>query len=121
MPINVKVNLAGLNAKLSDSSVRHARLAMANDAQQAMEQFVPKNEGNLRKDSNVAPDGSYIDYTMPYAAAQFYGFINGSRIHNYSTPGTSRRWDLRLKGDKEDMAKVKDAFVKGLLHYGNNG
>lgn len=119
MPINVKVNLAGLNAKLSDSSVRHARLAMANDAHQAMEKYVPYNSGNLRKTSSVAPDGKSIDYTAPYAAVQFYGKINGRPIHA-RYPGTSKRWDLRLKGNKQDMAKVKEAFVKGLEHYGNS-
>ena len=73
----------------------------------------------LRGMSSVAEDGSSVMYRAIYARAQFYGFITNKyggpfRIHNYTTPGTSRRWDLRLKGHKEDMNHVKEAFVKGL-------
>lgn len=66
--------------------------------------------------SFVNSDGTSINYSAVYARAQFYGFVGpapGYRVHNYTTPGTSRRWDLRLKGNKHDMALVKEAFVKG--------
>lgn len=99
---------------------------MANDALQAMNKYVPSSsQGNdesgstLRGMSSIAEDGSSVMYRAIYARAQFYGFITNKyggpfRIHNYTTPGTSRRWDLRLKGHKEDMNHVKEAFVKGL-------
>ena len=56
----------------------------------------------------------------PYDKAQFYGFVGkgGYRVHHYTTPGTSRRWDLRLKGDQQRMANVKQAFIKGLVGNG---
>ena len=90
----------------------------SNDAHQAMEKYVPKKEGYLRETSKVATDGSSVYYVQPYARAQFYGFITNQyggpyRIHNYSTPGTSRRWDLRLKGNLSEMAMVKEAFING--------
>ncbi|WAZ54183.1 minor capsid protein [Lactobacillus crispatus] len=126
MGVKVHVNLSGLNRKLSAESLKRARKLMANDALQAMNKYVPSSsQGNdesgstLRGMSSVAEDGSSVMYRAIYARAQFYGFITNKyggpfRIHNYTTPGTSRRWDLRLKGHKEDMNHVKDAFVKGL-------
>lgn len=126
MGVKVHVNLSGVNRKLSAESLKRARKLMANDALQAMNKYVPSSsQGNdesgstLRGMSSVAEDGSSVMYRAIYARAQFYGFITNKcggpfRIHNYTTPGTSRRWDLRLKGHKEDMNHVKEAFVKGL-------
>lgn len=126
MGVDVHIDLSGLNRKLSAESLKRARKLMANDALQAMNKYVPSSsQGNdesgstLRGMSSVAEDGSSVMYRAIYARAQFYGFITNKyggpfRIHNYTTPGTSRRWDLRLKGHKEDMNYVKEAFVKGL-------
>lgn len=118
MPLKVKANLTGLNRRFSEARLIDARKVAANDAQQAMEKYVPRLHGDLRKESFVSHDGSHIVYSVPYARAQFYGMIGGSRIHNYTTPRTSRRWDLRLKGNSQDMAKVKEAFIKELKRNG---
>ena len=126
MGVEAHVDLSGLNRKLSAESLKRARKLMANDALQAMNKYVPSSsQGNdesgstLRGMSSIAEDGSSVMYRAIYARAQFYGFITNKyggpfRIHNYTTPGTSRRWDLRLKGHKEDMEKVKSAFIKGI-------
>lgn len=126
MGINVHVNLSKLNEKLDAQRIIRARKLMANDALQAMDKYVPsstkgknQNGASLRGMTAIAIDGSSIMYRAVYAKAQFYGFITNSyggpfRIHTYTTPGTSRRWDLRLKGNREDMKLVKEAFVKGL-------
>lgn len=126
MPITVKVNLNNLNKKFSKQNLEHARKLALNDAQQAMEKYVPKLSGDLRDTAHVNATGTAITYTMPYARAQFYGFITNRyggpfRIHNYTTTAetppdyvnTSRRWDLRLKGNKQDMKKVKEALING--------
>ena len=126
MGVKVHADLSGLNRKLSVEALKRARKLMANDALQAMNKYVPSSsQGNdesgstLRGMSSIAEDGSSVMYRAIYARAQFYGFITNKyggpfRIHNYTTPGTSRRWDLRLKGHKEDMEKVKSAFIKGI-------
>ena len=118
MGIKVHVDLNIMNHKFSEDQLRHGRLAMANDAQQAMEKYVPKKEGTLRETSKVATDGSSVYYVQPYARAQFYGFITNQyggpfRIHNYTTSGTSRRWDLRLKGNLSEMTMIKETFING--------
>lgn len=126
MGINVHVNLSKFNEKLNAQRLVKARKLMANDALQAMDKYVPSSTkgqnqsgASLRGMTAVAVDGSSIMYRAVYAKAQFYGFITNAyggpfRIRNYTTPGTSRRWDLRLKGNSEDMRRVKEAFAKGL-------
>lgn len=113
MGVNVKIDLAGVHRKLSRQAVLNGRRLFMNDAHQAMEQFVPKLSGKLRNQSALALDGSHIDYVMPYAKAQFYGIVNGSRVHSYTKLGTSCRWDLRLKGRKDLMDKCEEAFISG--------
>ena len=113
MAVKVHVDLSSLHRKLSRQALIRGRKAYTNDAHQAMEQYVPKLEGNLRKSSVIASDGSYIDYVMPYAKAQFYGVVSGHTVHNYTTPGTSKRWDLRLKARKDLMQKCNEAFISG--------
>lgn len=127
MGINVHVDLSKLNEKLNAQRLVKARKLMANDALQAMDKYVPSSTkgqnqsgSSLRGMTAVATDGSSIMYRAVYARAQFYGFITNRyggpfRIHNYTTPGTSRRWDLRLKGNSEDMKRVKEAFIRGML------
>lgn len=127
MPVHVKVDLTRLKAKLSSENIIRARKAMATQAMQEMNQYVPssskgehENGTTLRGETNIADDGSYVLYNVPYAKAQFYGFITNQyggpyRIHNYTTPGTSRRWDLRMKGNPKAMDDVQKALIRGLL------
>lgn len=120
MGVEVHVDLSGLNRKLSAESLKKARKLMANDALQAMDKWVPYLEGNLSKSTAVATDGYAIWYYMPYAKAQFYGLVGpkpGYPVHHYTTAThklASKRWDLKLKGSKDDMEKVKSAFIKGI-------
>lgn len=120
MGIKVDVHSDGLGRKFSHASLVRGRKAAANDAHQAMEKYVPMlhtdASDNLRGLSFVNNDGTKIEYKAVYARAQFYGFVGqapGHRVRNYTTPGTSRRWDLRLRGNKSDLAKVRQAFVEG--------
>lgn len=120
MGVEVHVDLSGLNRKLSAESLKKARKAMANDALAAMDKWVPYLEGNLSKSTAISTDGSAIWYYMPYAKAQFYGLVGpepGYPVHHYTTAThklASKRWDLKLKGSKDDMEKVKSAFIKGI-------
>lgn len=133
MGFNVNVDLSGFDKRFSRSNLIRARKAAADEARKIMNsKYVPsstkgedkKTGGSLRSMSYVSDDGSQVIYTAKYARAQFYGIIGpfkqGKRagktykIHNYTTPGTSKRWDLKLKSNNEDMSKVMDTFAKGL-------
>ena len=62
MGIKVHVDLNIMNHKFSEDQLRRGRLSMANDAQQAMEKYVPKKSGELRDHAKVATDGSSVYY-----------------------------------------------------------
>lgn len=112
MPIRVNVTLNS-GANLISERFDNGQQAAGMQALAEMEQYVPMQQGNLRDSGILSQDGKTVSYHTPYAKAQFYGFSNGGRIRNYSTPGTSRRWDLRLAGNSQKMSNVKKAFVKG--------
>lgn len=109
--MKVDINLDAVFAKMSDDNIQRGRQALANQALADMNQFVPMKEGILRMSATIDIDGGAINYNMPYAAAQFYGFIRGGRVYNYTTPGTSRRWDLR--GKARYMKDWEKAYLKG--------
>lgn len=75
MGIKVHVDLNIMNHKFSEDQLRRGRLSMANDAQQAMEKYVPKKSGELRDHAKVATDGSSVYYVAPYARAQFMDLL----------------------------------------------
>lgn len=120
MSISVSTDFTGLNRKFSEANLKHGRIAAANDAMQAMNtNYVPMlhtdSNTNLRAESKVSNDGSSIIWNATYARAQFYGMVGAGHypVKKYTTPGTSKRWDLRLKGNANLMKKVSEAFVNG--------
>lgn len=112
MAFKINVDLDGFMDQTSLTNVKRGQYALVNQAMSDMEQFVPKDQGHLRDSAHATSDGGQITYAMPYAKAQFYGMINGSRIRNYTTPGTSRRWDL--KGKSVFMDSWVKAFTEGM-------
>ena len=105
-------DLSIFNRMIQSAGSLGVKIQVLNQIHQDMEQYVPKRAGFLRSQSFV--NGTGIHYTAKYARAQFYGIVNGHRVQNYSTPGTSRRWDLRAKAVyKADWQKVAaSAFLK---------
>lgn len=114
MAFKVDIDLGGFMDQTGLDSVKKGQYALANQAMSDMMQFVPKDrpEEPLRQSVHTTADGSQITYSTPYAKAQFYGIINGYPVHNYSTPGTSKRWDLKAKSMFMD-SWVK-AFTRGM-------
>lgn len=106
-----KVNLKGVNKKLSKAAQLNGRRALANQAHADMNPFVPKKDNSLRQASFAAYDGSYVRYQMPYAAAQFRGRRGGVKFSRYSEPGTGPGWDL--KAESKYKASWKKAYLKG--------
>ena len=93
------------NRMIQSAGSPGVKTQVLNQMHQDMERYVPKRAGFLRSQRFVNDTG--VHYTAKYARAQFYGFVNGHRVRNYSTPGTGRRWDLRAKAVyKTDWQKV---------------
>lgn len=109
--VRVIVDLNKAKAKVSRQSHQRGHYAVANQALASMDPYVPARDWILRNTATVAIDGTAVNYNTPYARPQFYGMIKGSRISNYTTPGTGRRWDLRMKS--KHMDKLTEAYLKG--------
>lgn len=78
-----------------------------------MDKYVPKDTGVLRE--NVTLETDKITYEQPYAHAQYIGIVNGGEVKNYTTPGTGKYWDERMKSvEMNDIVKeVQDFIDKG--------
>ena len=95
--VTVKVDLRGIEKKVSPTALAKGRFAMANQMMMDMNRFIPRKDGTLRGSGNVQRDS--IVYNTPYARAQFYGSSYNKKrsftFSRYTTPGTGKRWDLR--------------------------
>ncbi|MFV0982498.1 minor capsid protein [Latilactobacillus sakei] len=105
--MKVKVDLSGVRKKMSAANFKRGQFAMANQAMADMNKFVPKRENRLRNSAHVDSGGQFVVWNAPYAERQY----RGVGIHNYTTPGTGPRWDLKAKGMY--LNSWVDAFKKG--------
>jgi len=96
--VKVDVDVKQIQPKIH-KGVSKAQFVLANQVHADMNQYVPMLTGDLRNQSTVAVDGKAIYYNVPYARAQFYGYVGKGRhpVRRYSTPGTTARWDLKAK------------------------
>lgn len=109
--VKVTVDLSGIKKKLNQQNFNRGRYAMANQMLADMTPFVPALEPVLKTTGVVSADGKSISWNTPYARAQFYGSNGYVSFHNYTTPGTGKRWDLKAKG--MFMSDWIRAFTKG--------
>ena len=106
---SVKIDLKGVEKKVSPQNLAKGRLAVANQMLLDMEPFVPKRKGILRASGHVRQDS--IVYATPYARLLYYGkkrkgffsekqrkffFANKKELLSQKpTPGTGPRWDKK--------------------------
>lgn len=106
---SVKIDLKGVEKKVSPENFAKGQFAIANQAMLDMKRFVPKRKGELRASGHVR-QGSII-YETPYARLLFYGkkgkgffsekqrkffFANKEELLKHKkTPGTGPRWDKK--------------------------
>ena len=107
--VNVKIDLKGVEKKVSPENFAKGQFAIANQAMLDMKRFVPKRKGELRASGHVR-QGSII-YEPHYARLLFYGkkgkgffsekqrkffFANKEELLKHKkTPGTGPRWDKK--------------------------
>lgn len=113
--VSVKIDLKGIEKKVSSSALAKGKLAIANQMMIDMQPFIPRKSGELSGSGQATRDG--VRYPGPYARAQFYGSsYNKHRsfaFSRYTTPGTGKRWDL-----KASVLHVKDWGKTGLRAMG---
>ena len=103
-----------------DTIVKKLKLEEGGEAQafltetcyKAMDEFVPKRDGNLRTVVDLRTNS--ITYQSPYAEYQYYGErADGShQVQNYTTPGTGPYWDERMISVKMEsiVKQVQDRY-----------
>ncbi|MEX2784447.1 minor capsid protein [Streptococcus sp. H49] len=93
----IKIDLKGIEKKVSSAALAKGKLAIANQMLLDMERFVPRKRGELRSSGHAQRDS--VVYNKPYARAQFYGgAYNKNRsftFSKYTTAGTGKRWDKK--------------------------
>ena len=104
--ISVDIDFSGVENKFSDRNIQRGRYALANQMMSDMEEFVPRQEGDLRTAVSMSLDASEIHYHMQYAQKQFT-----TQFSNYTVPGTGPRWDLKAKSIY--MSTWVRVFAKG--------
>ena len=107
--VKVKVNLKGIERKVTPMGLARAKEAVASQMVMDMERFIPRRFGELR--ANLTKANGKIVYNAPYARIQFYGkkrkgffskkqrkffFANKEELLKYKkAPGTGPRWDKK--------------------------
>lgn len=84
-------------------SSHRAQIALAQSVRRRCDKYVPFDTGYLKNSAALAPDGSQITYSAPYARAQYYG------DYHHADPNRGKYWDKRmLAGEKAGLlADVK--------------
>ncbi|MFS9215920.1 minor capsid protein [Streptococcus infantis] len=107
--VSVKIDLKGVEKKVSPENFAKGKLAIANQMLLDMEPYVPKRKGELRSSGHVRQDS--IIYETPYARLRYYGkkrkgffsekqrkffFANKEKLLSQKPkPGTGPRWDKK--------------------------
>lgn len=96
-------SLDEIEKKLGIDDNGPAQKFLVSTAQKYMDEFVPKNIGNLR--TIIHMDSHSITYMSPYASYQYYGMRkdDSHQVKNYTTPGTGPYWDQRMLSTYEDL------------------
>ena len=106
---SVKIDLKGVEKKVSPENFAKGKLAIANQMLLDMGPYVPKRKGELRSSGHVRQDS--IIYETPYARLRYYGkkrkgffsekqrkffFANKEKLLSQKPkPGTGPRWDKK--------------------------
>lgn len=106
---SVKIDLKGVEKKMSPENFDKGKLAIANQMLLDMDPYVPKRKGELRSSGHVRQDS--IIYETPYARLRYYGkkrkgffsekqrkffFANKEKLLSQKPkPGTGPRWDKK--------------------------
>lgn len=95
--VSVKIDLKGIEKKVSPTALAKGKLAIASQMLTDMSSFIPRDSGELSGSGQATRNG--VKYPGPYARAQFYGSSYNKNksfvFKKYTTPGTGKRWDLK--------------------------
>ena len=114
-----------MRIKMQPTSVIKARLGLAPNGRvqkvftstcaKAMDKYVPKDVGNLRKYRIEGNLIIYGDFAESYAQYQYYGVRQDGthKVQNYTTPGTGPYWDKRMwSAEKDKVIKQTQNYIE---------
>ena len=103
--VSIKIDLNGVEKKVSPENFAKGKLAIANQAMLDMEQFVPKRKGELRSSGHVRQDS--IIYATPYARIVYYGRKRKGFFSKKGYGAISRRMERVLDGIKKPQLYMR--------------
>lgn len=102
---------SAIKARLGLNENGRVQAFFTNTCYKAMDEYVPKDEGNLRENVDIQKD--HITYESPYAHAQYVGYTKGP-VKNYTTPGTGPKWDKRMWSvERENIIRQVQNYIGG--------
>mgnify|MGYP001191694434 CR=1 FL=1 len=96
--VNVKKDLRRVPVRVKQMT-KLGQYALANQVHADSNRYAPFRTGDLRNQSTITLDGKSIIWHVPYARAQYYGYVGKGRypVRRYTTAGTGPKWDEKAK------------------------
>lgn len=123
MKVSVKINFDAkkIMAAHGLGASKKVQKYLASEVKRLSEPYTPMQQGDL-VDCTIAPDGSAIVYTQPYAHYQYYGEVmagrapkeyTGKELDYHGAPMRGKEWDKRMLADKsKDLERSVEAYIK---------
>lgn len=109
---NIKVDLSGIEAKLSESAIRAKQAVFAQRVATDMRKHVPVDEGTLRDSEPASSDyeAGQIVWNTPYARR----VMNLDSVSTVKNPQATPHWPEVTKSEKlEDWRKFAAQLITG--------
>ena len=119
--VKVDINTAKILKSRGLGSDNSVRKYLASEVKRFCDPYVPMQQGLLKNQTTIAPDGSQLIYTQPYAHYQYYGKVMTGRAPKQYTGddltyhGANRgaQWEKRMLADKSrELEQSVEAFIK---------
>lgn len=119
--VKVDVDTAAIMRRRGLGGDNRAQVYLASEVKRLSDPYVPMQQGLLKNMAVVAPDGSTLTYTQPYAHYQYYGEAmagrapkqyTGKPLTYHGAPMRGKQWDKRMMADKsDDLTKNLKTYI----------
>ena len=119
--VSVDFNTSKILSSRGLGASNNARKYLASEVVRLSDKYVPMQQGMLKNQRQIAPDGSQVVYTSPYAHYQYYGEVmagrapksyTGRKLTYSGAPMRGARWTERMFADKQaEIEKNVKAFI----------
>lgn len=98
------------------------RKFIASEVKRLSDPYVPMQQGKLKNNAKIAPDGSTLTYSQPYAHYQYTGqamagrapkHYTGKSLSHHGAPKRGKQWEKRMLADRGDELRASVARKVG--------